>query len=47
MHELPLTDQQRSKLLDFITDVDWSIGDSTFDREDDFSDHEFEGQTSS
>jgi hypothetical protein len=36
--ELPITDLQRSKLLDFVEHVDRSLGDSTFDRSDPLTD---------
>jgi hypothetical protein len=35
---LPITDLQRSRLLDFVEHVDRSLGDSTFDRTEALSD---------
>jgi hypothetical protein len=37
---LPITDLQRSRLLDFITEVDQVIGDGTFNPRDELSDYE-------
>jgi hypothetical protein len=38
--KLPITYFQRARLLDFVKRVDRSIGDSTFDRNDELSDCE-------